>query len=54
MTPIAISLLTVCGLEELADHETRHVTHVLSILDPELPDPDAFLRYAAHQRVKQR
>lgn len=51
MTPIAISLLTVCGLEELAEHEARQVTHVLSILDPELPDPDAFLRYAPHHRV---
>ena len=51
MNPIAISVLTVCGIAELAEHETRAVTHVLSIIDPEEPDPAAFLRYAAHQRM---
>lgn len=34
------SLLTICGLEELEGHRTRAVTHVLSILDPEWPEPD--------------
>lgn len=51
MQPIAISLLTVCGIAELAEHEARNVTHVLSIIDPEEPDPAAFQRYAAHQRL---
>ena len=30
--------LTVCGIEELPDHRARKVTHVLSIVDPDLPD----------------
>lgn len=34
------SLLTICGLDELEGHGTRAVTHVLSILDPEWPEPD--------------
>ncbi len=44
------SLLTVCGLTELSGHEQRSVTHVLSILDPEWPDPD-FGRYPPHDRT---
>jgi predicted protein tyrosine phosphatase len=44
------SLLTVCGLDELESHGTRGVTHVLSILDPEQPDPD-FGRYPPHVRT---
>ena len=46
-----ISLLTVCGIAELAEHEARQVTHVLSIIDPDEPDPAAFLRYAPHDRT---
>lgn len=46
-----LSLLTVCGLEELADHSTRGVTHVLSILDPDCPEPEPFGRYGEHQRT---
>jgi predicted protein tyrosine phosphatase len=51
MTPVSISVLTICGLEELELHSTRSVTHVLSILDPEWPDPDAFLSYDPHHRT---
>jgi predicted protein tyrosine phosphatase len=51
MKPIAISLLTVCGIAELAEHEARKVTHALSIIDPDEPDPAAFLRYAPHHRT---
>lgn len=51
MKPITISLLTVCGIEELVEHEARQVTHVLSIIDPDEPDPTAFLRYAPHHRT---
>jgi predicted protein tyrosine phosphatase len=46
-----ISVLTVCGLEELTEHRSRGVTHVLSILDPEWPDPDAFGAYDRHHRT---
>lgn len=51
MKPLSISLLTVCGLEELGDHSARAVTHVLSILDPNWPEPDAFRAYDRHHRT---
>ena len=47
----AFSLLTVCGLGELEAHSTRGVTHVLSIVDPALPEPEVFGRYGAHHRT---
>ena len=50
MKPIT-SLLTVCGLEELGNHSSKGVTHVLSIFDPEWPDPDAFSAYDPHHRT---
>lgn len=43
--------LTVCGIEELPDHRARKVTHVLSIVDPDLPDLVAFEAYGEHQRT---
>jgi predicted protein tyrosine phosphatase len=51
MRPLSISLLTVCGLDDLANHRDRAVTHVLSILDPAFPDPEAFETYDAHHRT---
>ena len=51
MTPVSISLLTICGLEELEQHRTRGVTHVLSILDPDWADPQAFLAFDPHHRT---
>jgi predicted protein tyrosine phosphatase len=46
-----ISLLTVCGLEELDGYSGRRVTHVLSILDPDCPDPESFGRWDRHHRL---
>jgi predicted protein tyrosine phosphatase len=51
MKPISISLLTICGLEELGHHSDRAVTHVLSIIDPDCPDPEAFQAYDSHHRT---
>ena len=51
MKPISISLLTICGLEELDSHRDRAVTHILSIIDPDCPDPDAFQAYDSHHRT---
>jgi predicted protein tyrosine phosphatase len=45
------SILTICGLEELGHHSSRGVTHVLSILDPNWAEPDAFGAYDAHHRT---
>src|SRR3954454_4965857 len=51
MKPVSISLLTICGLEELESPSSRAVTHVLSILDPDWPDPEAFQVYDPHHRT---
>ncbi len=44
--------ITVCGLEELAGHADREVSHVLSILDPSEPEPEAFGAYGEHARLE--
>ena len=51
MTPVSISLLTICGLEELDQHRAGGVTHVLSILDPDWADPEAFGAFDPHHRT---
>jgi len=51
MKPPAFSALTVCGLDELDRHSGSGVTHVLSILDPEWPDPEAFQDFEPHFRA---
>src|SRR3546814_17639510 len=51
MTPLAISVLTICGLEELPAQEAREVTHVLSLPDPHWPEIDPFQRYGSHYRT---
>nr|WP_298094126.1 protein-tyrosine-phosphatase [uncultured Shinella sp.] len=43
--------LTICGIEELPGQSTRNVTHVLSLLDPELPELEAFQSYGRHHRT---
>jgi predicted protein tyrosine phosphatase len=42
---------TICGIPELGSHCEAGVTHVLSILDPEWPDPLEFEDYAPHRRL---
>lgn len=51
MHPIAISTLTICGIEELPAQSARKVSHVLSLLDPELPELESFAAYEAHERT---
>ncbi|MCB5176173.1 tyrosine phosphatase family protein [Microvirga lenta] len=51
MKPSSITMLTICGISELPDQGQRSVTHVLSILDPEHPDPEAFEAYDPHHRT---
>jgi predicted protein tyrosine phosphatase len=51
MKSLAISTLTICGIEELPGHGARRVSHVLSVLDPGMPEPDAFGAYGEHHRV---
>jgi predicted protein tyrosine phosphatase len=47
----SIQMLTICGISELPDQRERSVTHVLSILDPDHPDPEAFGSYDPHHRT---
>ena len=51
MHRIPVQMLTICGISELPDQRDRSVTHVLSILDPEHPDPEAFEAYDPHHRT---
>ena len=51
MKTLAISMLTVCGIDELSVHKAGLVTHVLSVLDPDLPEIEAFQNYGAHHRT---
>jgi predicted protein tyrosine phosphatase len=46
-----LKMLTICGISELPDQRGRSVTHVLSILDPDHPDPEAFGSYDSHHRT---
>jgi predicted protein tyrosine phosphatase len=42
--------ITICGISELGLHCAAGVTHVLSILDPDWPDPEAFAEFPPHRR----
>lgn len=46
--------VTVCGIEELPGHCDVGVSHVLSILDPDHPELEAFGRYGEHERLELR
>ncbi len=46
--------ITVCGIEELAGHTAAGVSHVLSILDPEWPVPEAFGSFGEHEKLELR
>jgi len=51
MQSLSIAMLTICGISELPEQRERAVTHVLSILDPDHPDPEAFGAYNPHRRT---
>jgi predicted protein tyrosine phosphatase len=53
-TPTPPFGITVCGIGELEGHRTTRATHVLSILDPDYPVPEAFGQYGEHERVELR
>jgi predicted protein tyrosine phosphatase len=44
--------ITVCGLDELAEHAAARVTHVLSILDPGWPEPEILRNFDVHRRLR--
>jgi predicted protein tyrosine phosphatase len=51
MKPPSFPDFAICGLDELIGHQGRGVTHILSILDPEWPDPEAFQAFDPHFRA---
>jgi predicted protein tyrosine phosphatase len=46
--------ITICGIEELAGHRAIGASHVLSILDPDTPIPEAFGTYGEHEKLELR
>jgi predicted protein tyrosine phosphatase len=44
--------ITVCGLDELAALDAAQFSHVLSILDPGWPEPEALRRFDVHRRLR--
>ena len=46
--------LTICGIDELAGYCPGGVTHVLSILDPGWPEPEALSIFDVHRRLRLR
>jgi len=50
MKPPSFPAFAICGLAELG-HQGRGVTHILSILDPEGPDPETFRSFDPHFRA---
>jgi predicted protein tyrosine phosphatase len=51
MQPPTFPALIICGLDELDGQQGRGVTHVLSILDPEWPEPSSFQAFDPHFRT---
>jgi predicted protein tyrosine phosphatase len=51
MQPNGFSALTVCGVHELAANRGRGVTHVLSLIDADWPEMQAFASYDDHHRT---
>ncbi|MBV8913034.1 MAG: protein-tyrosine-phosphatase [Acetobacteraceae bacterium] len=54
MDTIAPFRITVCGIEELTSFCDTQVSHVLSILDPEWPVPEAFGDFGEHEKLELR
>ena len=43
--------ITICGIPELGEHCAAGVTHVLSFLGPNSPDPPELAEFAPHRRL---
>jgi hypothetical protein len=43
--------ITICGIGELGEHSAAGVTHVLSILGPNSPEPPDLAAFAPHRRL---
>jgi predicted protein tyrosine phosphatase len=54
MESLARFRISVCGIEELGGHCETGVSHVLSILDPDWPVPEAFGTFGEHAKLELR
>ena len=54
MDTIAPFRFSVCGIEELTGYCATNVSHVLSILDPDWPVPDALGAFGEHAKLELR
>ncbi len=45
---------TVCGIDELESFSATRTSHVLSILDPDWPVPEAFGQFGEHEKLELR
>jgi predicted protein tyrosine phosphatase len=52
--PPTVLRTSICGIEELDGHSAAGVTHVLSLLDPGWPEPEAFGAFGEHARLNLR
>ncbi len=52
--PLVPFEITVCGIDELPSHSDRGVTHVLTLLDPGWPSPEALANLGARQYLELR
>jgi predicted protein tyrosine phosphatase len=43
--------VTICGIPDLDKFRDAKVTHVLSIIDPQEPEPGSFRFYPSHERL---
>ncbi len=50
-SPLLPYPISICGLDALAGHAETGFSHVVSILDPDWPDPIEFARYPPHRRT---
>jgi len=46
--------VSICGIEELETFETRGVTHLVSVLDPDYPEPESLARLSPTHRLQLR
>ncbi len=46
--------MTICGIDELEGHCELRASHVLSILDPDWPVPEAFGTWGEHRKLELR
>jgi predicted protein tyrosine phosphatase len=51
---MTIASFEICGLDELDRHATTGITHVVSILDPEWPEPPEFAAFGPHHLLRLR